>query len=144
MMSRKIKVGDIGEGRLWGLIGPYPSWTDASEPLAEAPFPFTSPNGLAQKCLSVTLSAEDATSERGVCRVSVREMSIVRETNSYEEVQVFRLKEKGLGQAGASPGNPVSNHLKSHFQAGLQRDFGQSPSKQPGADIISDPAEVLD
>ena len=33
-------VERLGEGRLRGLSGPYPSMTDASVPLAEAPFPF--------------------------------------------------------------------------------------------------------
>ena len=33
-------VERLGEGRLQGLLGPYPSMTDASVPLAEAPFPF--------------------------------------------------------------------------------------------------------
>ena len=34
----------FGEGRLLGLEGPCPSMTDASVPLAEAPFPFNSIN----------------------------------------------------------------------------------------------------
>ena len=33
-------VERLGEGRLRGLLGPYPSMTDAIVPLAEAPFPF--------------------------------------------------------------------------------------------------------
>ena len=37
-------VERLGEGRLRGLSGPYPSMTDASVPLAEAPFPFNSYN----------------------------------------------------------------------------------------------------
>ena len=32
-------VERLGEGRLRGLFGPYPSMTEASVPLAEAPFP---------------------------------------------------------------------------------------------------------